>query len=1264
MELPDITLLSLNADGLGDKIKRQAVFDKLKRKTKSGIFLLQETHTTPMVEKKWTDQWGNRNIIFGHGKSNSKGVAILFSNNLSYEVKKEFIDTEGRFIIVDIQIDKKIYTIANMYAPTRCKRQEQLDVLQCFIDSLNNFTLENTLIGGDFNLYLNQRLDKLDTMANTNDNPEYRNNILSFLESCDLVDIWRTLNPLKRLFTWHRGNARSRLDYFFTSEHFLNTVKSVEILPGFHSDHSLLMMNLCDSNEQNIGKGFWKFNSSLLNDTEYVNNIKLLIAECKEKYMDIADKRITWELVKMEIRSFTIPFCVKKKRDSLKLEASLNKRYNELYNIMQEGSASADIQQEFSTVENDIKEIERHKARGIILRSKCKWVEEGEKNTSYFLRLEKQNFCNKLISQLSVNDTIITDPKLILEEERRFYENLYNERIVDEDSFSKHCNEFTKQNNIPKLTDEDKAFCDSEIFESEILESLKALKNGKSPGSDGLTAEFYKFFWINIKSLLLDSFKYSIYYGELSIEQRRGIISLIPKKDKNRLYLKNWRPISLLNVDYKIMAKCLANRLCKVLPYLVNEDQTGYIKGRFIGCNIRIIEDTIIFTELNDLPGIVLTIDFEKAFDSISWKFLDKALEAFNFGIMFRKYIKLLYNNISTAVINNGDISSWFSPKRGVRQGCPISPYLFILAVELLAIRIRESKQIKGIDINGIEQKISQLADDTTCFVSDIDSVKETLDVFKSFSVCAGLNINIDKTTAKFIGSLRHRRDTPLGLDWSNPFVSCLGVKINGNESDHYELNYKGRILNLKNTLSMWKCRYLSLKGKVTVINNLALSPLLYLCSIIHTPENVISEIKSIVVDFLWDGKPSKIAYDILIQQIDAGGLKLMDIDSKVKALKTMWVKRFFDDSAMRWKATPSHFYKTHDFKQFFKYNIQPESVAHSKFYNDICKFWYETQNCVVSNASKEYVQQQIIWNNKFITMQRKPIIWTDWIWHGIITISDLLNDHGEFMSQVELNEKYHVGCNFLQVLQIRQSIPHEWRQVLYEIKTVMHRDMEMIFISQNKYNISKVNTNIFYNFFIEKKRREPTCIRKWTEEYPGFKDASEDLWPNIFRLPFNIIKDTYFQTFQYKIIHRLITCQKKLSEMKIADSPKCKFCNEDDTIRHFFLFCPKIDAFWFSFISWWNGLGGLHIPTGSECLQECILFGFQEKDVIFDTLNYCIIIAKYHIYCKRLHNDNNVDFYQYLIELKYRLKIEKTICSNSNTLKSFDKYMFIYEQI
>ena len=199
---------------------------------------------------------------------------------------------------------------------------------------------------------------------------------------------------------------------------------------------------------------------------------------------------------------------------------------------------------------------------------------------------------------------------------------------------------FLENNSLPQLNETDKARCENAITERELLISIKAMKNGKSPGCDGLTSEFYKFFWTNIKTSLLNSINYGLETGRLSTEQRRGISSLLPNKDKDRLFLKDWRPISLLNVDYKILAKILAIRIIKSLPYLVDDDQTGYIKDRFIGCNIRLVEDIIHYTSLTKTPGILLSVDFEKAFDSIRWYYILSSLKAFNFGPNFIGYIK------------------------------------------------------------------------------------------------------------------------------------------------------------------------------------------------------------------------------------------------------------------------------------------------------------------------------------------------------------------------------------------------------------------------------------------------------------------------------------------------------------------------------------------------------------------------------------------------------------------------------------------------
>ena len=188
--------------------------------------------------------------------------------------------------------------------------------------------------------------------------------------------------------------------------------------------------------------------------------------------------------------------------------------------------------------------------------------------------------------------------------------------------------------------------------------------------------------------LLVVSLNYAFSKGELSISQQRGIIRLLPKKKKDPLYLKNWRPISLLNVDYKIATKALATRLKKVLPSIISNSQTGYLEGRFIGENIRHIADVLQFTLDQNLSGIAVFLDFEKAFDSLEWDFLRKALQAFNLGENFRTWTKVMYKNISSCVINNGFSSPFFTLQRGVRQGCLLSGLLFIIAVELLSISL------------------------------------------------------------------------------------------------------------------------------------------------------------------------------------------------------------------------------------------------------------------------------------------------------------------------------------------------------------------------------------------------------------------------------------------------------------------------------------------------------------------------------------------------------------------------------------------------
>ena len=283
-----------------------------------------------------------------------------------------------------------------------------------------------------------------------------------------------------------------------------------------------------------------------------------------------------------------------------------------------------------------------------------------------------------------------------------------------------------------------------------------------------------------------------VYWMELTValrkenfqimSQRKGIIKLIPKKDAELNQVKNWRPITLLNCDYKIAAKAIANRVKKALPKLINNDQTGFMK------NIRLIDGIIKFAATKNIPGLLPFLDFEKAFDSEMGLHSKTLQKHFNFGPSLVNCINTFYNNSESCVLNNGWSSNFFKLERGVRQGCPLSPYLFILCIEILAEKVRTCQNIKGIKVFGQEIKISQYADDTTLILDGSnEAFTSSLQVLDDFRKISGLKLNDKKTEVLWIGVTCNKGSGVIlcpekDFKWVKKKVKALGVWFSTNQ--------------------------------------------------------------------------------------------------------------------------------------------------------------------------------------------------------------------------------------------------------------------------------------------------------------------------------------------------------------------------------------------------------------------------------------------------------------------------------------------------
>ena len=1150
-----INLLSLNVRGIREKNKRTSIFHYIQNK-QVDLCLLQETHATSDDENEWVNEWKGK-IYFSNGTSRARGTMILIRPGFDLVVHNVEKDSLGRFLYMNVSTQNSNLHIINIYAPNIEHLQIKFyqDLYAKLSHLLQRDSEKNIIIGGDFNIIFNPQMDrKGGNFQYSRLYTEIINKLDDLINDLNLCDIWRRMNPDLKRYTWRQRNPQihSRLDIWLISEHMIDFVKETSIKPSIRSDHSAIYIEIDSFNTQR-GKGYWKFNNSFLDEEPFVNEITDNFQRWQNECQIFSDERAKWEYIKYKVRLLSIQYGkIKNKRlkdDESHLEAKLTQIDHQIESQINTEDETRILLRERSETESKLKDIDDYKTEGILLRAKCLWYEKGEKNNKYFLNLISRNkqrtVMNKLIND---NGETIYNQTEILNCQAEYYKNLYSEK---QQKNRKDIKEYVKNVNVKCLSIDEKLKCESTLTEAECQCVLNSFKKSKTPGTDGLTVEFYKKFWNLLKSPLVNSLNRSYIEGQLSYSQRQAVITLIDKK-KDRTLLKNWRPISLLNVDYKIASKTIAERFKQFLPKLINNSQVGYVQGRYITENIRTAIDIMHFAKQKHLPGIFVNIDFQKAFDSINWVFLEEVLIKFNFGASFIRWIKTFYNNITSCIINNGNLSKEFILERGVRQGDPLSPYLFILVVEVLGQIIRDDNDIKGFVFNKHEIKLLQYADDTTGCLSDLNSARRFLYVVNQFGSFSGLKLNREKTEGMWLGKDRMNTSTPLGISWSNTPFRMLGIFLSYDTVSFERFNFSDKINKCKHILNDWNRRRLTLFGRTQIVKTFIISQFLYVSSALYFPETYVKKINDMIFEFIWSGRKPKLKRDVLHLPKCQGGLNVPNFQNMLKIAQIKWIKLFIETDIRPWKTIFEYLFSDCNINlkvllhSNYDVNMLPQIHKIPKFYLDLLKTW---SICGVNESEKS----QYIWYNKNLTVDKKLYFSLDFCNAGIKLISDLFMNCGKPKPFNSL---------------IRQGVSRnkwlEWYRLVACIKKYIGSLSDSSWLFQKKEhddNLSfckhlsvkhigeLISNNIGgNNVHIPRVNKYFNNITDWTVYYNYI---------------YKFIKNTDLMDFQFRFIHDILVNNYWLNIWKIIETKICNLCEKDEeNLEHFFWCCTANELF------------------------------------------------------------------------------------------------------
>ena len=805
-----------------------------------------------------------------------------------------------------------------------------------------------------------------------------------------------------------------------------------------------------------------------------------------------------------------------------------------------------------------------------------------------------------------------------------------------------------------KLNDKEALEIEGAITEEELGQILKKTKNDSSPGASGFDYNFYKFFWIDLKSFITRSANYSYEAGKLPTSQRYGIISVIPKGDKNKELISNWRPLCLLNSIYKLISGAIAKRINSKLDKIINYDQCGFVGGRFLGDCIRTTNDILEWGLNKKKMGLLLLIDFHKAFDSINFSFISKSLSFFGFKENIQRWIWILLHNFSASTIHAGNISEKFDILVGCRQGDPVAPPLFILAIEILCIKLRNSAKIKGYKIDNIEFLLSLYADDCTIFLEyNAENLRNCIDILKEFFKVSGLKIHIQKTKCIIFGE-KPETDMnlcpDLGLKWEDKFT-LLGINFDA-FLEKMEENFDLKIKEIQKTIDNWRFRLLTPLGRCVVAKTLLLSKLSHLAMVLPSlTKEKYKSIENLIYKYIWKGT-DKVCREDAKKSFRLGGLNFPDIEISWKAFRLSWLRRILNGEA-KWKKILDLLLKCAgilDLESLFELGIADIAKLAKKIKS---RFWSDTLSIIkpiMLELVKQYPEEIInctIWGSDWFTRNR-----TLTYRKHFVGLPSQIDSPGDLMKRID------IGVDFITyeecVDRYGQCDPDIFLSMKYLIKTAFDkvgldlnvcslnypRRPALIFLANLTIKGCSGWTKLLKGKFVSNNTRKLEC--KWNDKLGNIQGIS--FWNNCYRNTEQIFFNNKIKWFYYQIVRGTLKTNNIISKFKRDVVPECTFCErEEENILHLFWNCTIVSDFI-------RECGNL-INTKIEHLvpifsRKEFIFGLKDQNIC-SVGNYYALHLKYFIWISRCKK-NTLSVQGFINWWTYEMKLDLKFSHNS----------------